>query len=102
VSSLFPATVHDRLFNAEDAETGSSRRNKKKAAPAKDSVKNFLADQKGADGENDTDVPSSHDEEQHLVDDEDIYFKSKPIADHFPETTILFADLAGFTGTYAQ
>jgi hypothetical protein len=99
VSSLFPATVHDRLFNAEDAETGASKHKKSKAAPAKDSAKKFLADQVGENDENDTDLQSSLDEEQQLVDDEDVFFKSKPIADHFPETTIMFADLAGFTGT---
>jgi hypothetical protein len=36
-------------------------------------------------------------EEDAADDDDDFMYKSKPIADLFPETTILFADISGFT-----
>jgi hypothetical protein len=66
VSTLFPATVRDRLFPV----SGMKRREKGHSRPMK-----------------------------HLLEDSDDndFLKSKPIADLFPETTILFADVAGFT-----
>jgi len=76
VSSMFPSIVRDRLY----AE------NKEKAALAdannKSRLKNFLV----------SEAPDSNDEEH-----DDIMYKTKPITDVFPETTILFADISGFT-----
>lgn len=70
VSSLFPQQVRDRLFAAE------------KDGPVhgtKTRLKSYLT------GDLDTTV------------DQDGIYETKPIADLFPETTVLFADIAGFT-----
>ena len=74
VSSLFPSNVRDRLLDAN----GNSRANddnmgKSIFQPTKSRLKTFLND-----GE-----PSND--------------SSKPIADLFTDTTVLFADIAGFT-----
>jgi class 3 adenylate cyclase len=76
VSSLFPSSVHDRLFE-ENAKKKAARAAE---APTKSRIKNFLASETGV-----------------VDDDDDIMYKTKPIADLFPETTILFADISGFT-----
>lgn len=74
VSTLFPSNVRDRLFaEAKEQEAQGNRW----LAP-KSGLKNFLTE-----GEAKT--------------DDDMMFKSKPIADLFPETSIMFADLVGFT-----
>jgi class 3 adenylate cyclase len=77
VSSLFPSNVHARLFE-ENAQKKAARRASE--APTKSQIKNFLASETGV-----------------VDDDDDIMYKTKPIADLFPETTILFADISGFT-----
>jgi hypothetical protein len=84
VNSMFPAEVRDRLFRSAE------RRNKKKdrllpfltEAP-KTRLTTFL---------NDGDKPAGREQSpaQHLT-------ESKPIADLFPNTTVMFADIAGFT-----
>ncbi|KAL7572637.1 hypothetical protein ACA910_010388 [Epithemia clementina (nom. ined.)] len=68
VSSLFPSTVRERLYNEEQKERNNTNRQKA-----------FL----------------SHQDGNKMPDIEDV--KSPPIADLFPEATVLFADLAGFT-----
>ena len=75
ISSLFPTQVRDRLF-AEKDEADKAPKSKLKSMLVSG---NFL--EVNADG----------------GDDADFMYKSKPIADLFPETTILFADIAGFT-----
>ena len=76
VDTLFPANVRDRLL-AEEIEA-----EKEEQQGAQTRLKNFLAN----------DGPTAGDMET-----EDIMYKTKPIADLFPETSILFADIAGFT-----
>jgi hypothetical protein len=74
VSSLFPSNVRDRLY--KEAEENAAKKQR---------MENWMHTE-GADAialEADNDV---------------IAYKGKPIADLFPETTILFADIAGFTG----
>ena len=76
LNTLFPQQVRDRLFankSDDDANVGT-----------KSKLTNMMNSGDFAAG------PSSDDE----VDD-DIMYKTKPIADLFPETTILFADIAG-------
>ena len=72
VSSLFPDELRDRLFNDDDASSASfTESSTKKPRTAKIGLKTFLLDKKPADDESDK--------------------KQKPIADLFPETTIMFA-----------
>lgn len=77
INTLFPQQVRDRLFanKQQDSNTGNT----------KSKLKNMM---------NTGDYAASSDDEE--IDD-DIMYKTKPIADLFPETTILFADIAGFT-----
>jgi hypothetical protein len=73
VSSLFPSTVRDRIFAQAKHES-----EEKKALNEKSRLKTFLSDGNHKDNE--------------MGDGNDEYmYKTKPIADLFPETTILFA-----------
>lgn len=77
VSSLFPSNVRARLYAESDDPLA--------LASKKQSLKTFLLS--GNEGEE--------------VDDEADHqyaYGTKPIADLFPETSIFFADLVGFTG----
>lgn len=80
VSSLFPSNIRDRLLQNAEEEAKLDVKNKRKltfgAAP-KTELKNFLAEGQEKDGT--------------------YVFETKPIADLFPSTTIMFADIAGFT-----
>jgi class 3 adenylate cyclase len=73
VSSLFPSNVRERLFTEKD--TGKQLKNSMHCTTSR--LKTFLNG--GEDG------------------DETLALVSKPIADLFPNTTILFMDIAGFT-----
>lgn len=69
LSSMFPSQVRDRLY----AET---ERRKTVDSKSKSSLDDKIGDAETTDAE---------------------FYKSKPIADLFPATTILFADIVGFT-----
>jgi class 3 adenylate cyclase len=69
VASLFPSNVRERMAAEKDANEEHT----------KSRLRNFL------------------DSESLDMDEDDIMLKTKPIADLFPETTILFADISGFT-----
>jgi class 3 adenylate cyclase len=74
LSSLFPTQIRDRLFAEKDEND-----------EPKTFGKNLLSSDalgKKWDSNNG---------------DDELVYKSKPIADLFPETTILFADIVGFT-----
>jgi len=76
INTLFPQQVRDRLFadkSDDDANVGT-----------KSKLMNMM-------NSGDFAVGASSDDEV----DDDIMYKTKPIADLFPETTILFADIAG-------
>jgi len=80
VTSLFPSSVHERLFktktpDAEEIKVAKNAPKKKKAN--KDKTGNDIIEASDAKVSNELD--------------------SMPIADLFPHTTILFSDLAGFT-----
>jgi hypothetical protein len=76
VSSLFPSNVRDRLLAEEEA---FEQRQEERGARTR--LKDFLAN----------DGPTGMDMEE----TDDAMFKTKPIADLFPETSIMFADIAG-------
>jgi hypothetical protein len=90
VSSLFPAEIRDRLFQQQNEEHNNKGSNGKNgvfdATTSKFRQKNFLDDEDDdrapTDGANDS-SPDMYD--------------TKPIADLFPNTTVMFADIAGFT-----
>jgi class 3 adenylate cyclase len=74
VSSLFPKNVQKRMMADAAAEI-----NKQGNFSGKAQLKNYL-------GDDDGDKP-----------EENSIFNTKPIADFFPETTIMFGDIVGFT-----
>jgi hypothetical protein len=76
VASLFPENVRDQIFAENDV---SDIKGKLKAVGGKQGLKTFL--EEGAAGEEGVAA----------------YGDSKPIADLFPNTTIMFADINGFT-----
>jgi hypothetical protein len=86
VSSLFPAEIRDRLFQHNETPEqnlkGSNKKNSGKVSgadvAAKFRLKTYLDN-----GEATQDAP--------------VMYESKPIADLFPNTTVMFADIAGFT-----
>jgi hypothetical protein len=80
LSSLFPTTIRDRLIagkHDDDAKNGKS------AGGAKTRLRSFL----------DSDKPGGLD----AAVSDDLGYEGKPIADLFPETTIMFMDISGFT-----
>jgi class 3 adenylate cyclase len=74
ISSMFPTEVRDRLFFERDEKNAGRNNNGQKA-----SIQSKLASEQHSN------------EESHTKND------GKPIADLFLETTILFADIVGFT-----
>lgn len=78
VSSLFPEALRDRLFDGNDGSDSGANMSKAFHS-GKHGLKNFLL------GNKDMDIGNDNDEQQHTLK------KHKPIADLFPETTIMFA-----------
>jgi class 3 adenylate cyclase len=89
LSTLFPKNIRDRLFEERKLEEENKIAGQKKTlhelSGNKVRLSNFLIEARDLNAE-DTDA-----------DDDDFMYKTKPIADLFPETTILFADISGFT-----
>jgi Adenylate and Guanylate cyclase catalytic domain len=84
ISSLFPTNVRGRLFEEAKQKAQLTKKGKKTGqAAAKSQLKNMITN-----GNMDTATK---------CDVDDLIYAGKPIADLFPETTILFADIAGFT-----
>jgi class 3 adenylate cyclase len=79
VSSLFPSNVRERLF--EDAKAKSDVN---QAAHSR--LKTFL---------HGGDIPETAISDANEINGN--FFKSKPIAELFPQTTIMFGDISGFT-----
>jgi class 3 adenylate cyclase len=104
VSSLFPAEIRDRIFRNGDSQKAKKSSRKKQGKkggflPGLNNtptfgLKNFL-------NENDPDNETSEGNinEDNIPGDvlANEVFESKPIADLFPHTTVMFADIAGFT-----
>jgi class 3 adenylate cyclase len=79
VSSLFPSNVRDRVMQEAEEQAERYMGNTTMFASANKRLKNFLEDGPGDSGK------------------QDGIFLTKPIADLFPETTLMFADMVGFT-----
>jgi class 3 adenylate cyclase len=79
VSSLFPSNVRDRILKDAEEQVEREMNTKSSFVHAKHRLKSFLEDEPD-DARKSTDA-----------------FSTKPIADLFPETTLMFADLVGFT-----
>lgn len=77
VSSLFPTNIRKKLMEEADTEGRSGRKKNNKISPSAFLQSNEATGDPSAIG----------------------ILGDKPIADLFPETTIMFADIAGFTGT---
>jgi class 3 adenylate cyclase len=88
LSTLFPKNIRDRLFADKQMEDDKIAGQKKPLLDLpgnKTRLTNFLTDARDRNTEDDD------------ADEDDFMYKTKPIADLFPETTILFADISGFT-----
>jgi class 3 adenylate cyclase len=79
VSSLFPSNVRDRILKEAEEQVEREMKNTSPFVAAKHRLKSFLEDEPEDSREN-ADV-----------------FSTKPIADLFPETTLMIADMVGFT-----
>ena len=85
VSSLFPSTIRDRLLNGDDNSSMTKATGRSSMfEPTKAKLRTYLND-----GEQDLD-PTNMDSARNPK-------TNKPIADLFAATTVLFADIAGFT-----
>jgi class 3 adenylate cyclase len=73
MSTLFPKSIQRRMMQEAERQEGMQKR----FSGAKSRLKDFLADESPIATEG--------------------VFKTKPIADLFPEVTIMFADIVGFT-----
>jgi len=78
VTSLFPKEVQERMMAEVEAKEAERKNNKKLGLAPKNQLNEFLHE-----GQEETDAKSG--------------FSTKPIADLFPNVTIMFADLVGFT-----
>ncbi|CAJ1964592.1 unnamed protein product [Cylindrotheca closterium] len=91
VDSLYPKEIRNRLFNKDEDKAIDTKGSFDAPEPADDVIqgaqkfrlKNYLQEDPG--------MQNKTDEEMEDIGD------SKPIADLFPHTTVLFADIAGFT-----
>lgn len=81
VSSLFPSNVANKLLADKEKAASGAKKNRENK---KEDLHAFL-----------TDGDEEQDEEENLTDQS--VFKSAPICDLYPESTILFADLAGMS-----
>jgi Adenylate and Guanylate cyclase catalytic domain len=99
ISSLFPSNVRDRLYEQSKTENAIAPSLVERPiagsqlAHAKSRLRNFMTD--GIIEPSERGASTHHGDMDDL---EDIFmYKSKPIADLFPETTVLFCDICGFT-----
>jgi hypothetical protein len=84
VNSLFPANVRDRLINNNQDGNHLTDIGKEKAPGFKNKS-------------NKSELKSGGDSFGDLRQDESGVFTTRPIADLFPEATVMFADIVGFT-----
>ena len=91
VSSLFPKEVRDRLYQVAE-EKDDPIQNPSGKGGNKKMLKGYLGDDgDNGDEEGEFEEPLSGDKVVPEI------YDTKPIADLFPRTTVMFADIAGFT-----
>jgi hypothetical protein len=95
--SLFPAEIRDRLFGNDAGDKDNKKVLSSLPESSKYRLKNYLADEEAPDEKeggprNNVRLPS-----EPLVPTTLDMYDTKPIADLFPSTTVMFADIAGFT-----
>jgi hypothetical protein len=90
LSTLFPKNVRDRLLEEREMEE-----EEEKASGLKKGLLDRTSNKARLTSffNNDADELKLQDD----ADDDNFMYKSKPIADLYPETTILFGDISGFT-----
>jgi Adenylate and Guanylate cyclase catalytic domain len=81
VSSLFPSAVRDRLYPTQAPAQAKSKLDSFLPETAKGKLQNFLGD-----GKQSTEAHADTSR-----------FSGSPIAELYPETTVLFGDISGFT-----
>lgn len=86
IASLFPSVVRDRIYLTEETqlESSTSKQTVFKLANSKTRLKSFLSDGTASGDVDSTGAGSSP-------------RQGSPIAELFPETTVMFADIVGFT-----
>jgi class 3 adenylate cyclase len=86
IHSLFPTQVRERLYAQEKEEAEAKPAADEERDAPKARLKTVM-------------VSGEYMEDQIKQEecDDDFMYKSKPLADLYPETTIMFADIAGFT-----
>jgi Adenylate and Guanylate cyclase catalytic domain len=99
ISSLFPSNVRDRLYEQSKTENAASPSLVErpfaggKFTHAKYRLRTFMTE-----GTVETSERGESTNHGFMEDLEDVFmYKSKPIADLFPEVTVLFCDICGFT-----
>jgi class 3 adenylate cyclase len=91
LSTLFPQNIRDRLLEERELEE-----QEEKAAGHKKLLLDLPSTNK-ARLTSFLNNDANELESEEFADDDDFMYKSKPIADLFSDTTILFADISGFT-----
>jgi class 3 adenylate cyclase len=98
VSSLFPAEIRERLFGTDDEKKDKKDVVSSMPESSKFRLKSYLNEEEklaAANNQNGKQDP------QQLISPEIAkalnMYDTKPIADLFPNTTVMFADIAGFT-----
>lgn len=99
VSSLFPKNIRDRLMNDNQETQSISNNSNQIQSTKKQNKKKFFHHSEHNKSTNsigsDINNNSTNITEMNGTDQDYFYYKSKPIADLFPNTTIFFGDLVG-------
>jgi Adenylate and Guanylate cyclase catalytic domain len=117
ISSLYPADIRDRLLgrktkkdktsplNDDHHAAAASSNNNKGVESSKFRLKSYLKEEDdavaaaaaGSDANNKVvDIENMDENQREIMKGTDMY-DTKPIAELFPATTVMFADIAGFT-----
>ena len=89
VSSLFPKEIRDRLYEVNEEKDDPKKISG--VGSGKKMLKGYLGDDDKENGNDD--LEDSQTGAQGIPE----VYDTKPIADLFPRTTVMFADIAGFT-----